>query len=350
MPMMWRMPDDADRFRSALVAAAKWRMACAVVAGAGLTLGFFQDTYLGYQEGAPPAAVCGQSAVLGVAIAIVFLWSLRCLGEAREGEGALTAMAAHRLWGRAAGGDAVGLLPWGVLVCASFHRFGARPPLWAIAVVLGLVACLLVHLVLLPGRLFRALEGWKPTEPEAAYGAPPSDAVRMALGRAARWRLVGALLGLAAPVLPWLYGEALANLGPHTDPESASRSGMVPGWGLLAGRGTQAATVFAWLLLSGVLVMLCVSWWEARRASWPIAIRLLRARVFGAWVLSLVPCVPALVLWLGALVMFAQARPFLAGAWTSVLGLALCVVWTVLLPPLMLRRAAAARVNECVHE
>lgn len=348
--MMGFMSEEPDRFRGALARAAKWKIGSAILAGAGLTVGFFQDTYLGYQEGAPPAAVCGQSAVLGVAIAIVFLWSLRCLGELREDDAPLTAMAAHRLWGRAAGGDAVGLLPWGVLVCASFHRFGARPPYWAIAVVTGLAGCLAVHLLLLPRRLFRALTGWQPTEPESTHGASASDPVRKALGRVAAWRVGGALLGLCSLGLPWVYGEALANLGPHSDPESASRSGTISGLGLLADKGSQFATVFAWLLLSGVLVMLCVSWWELRRARWPVAIRLLRARVLGAWVLSLVPCIPALVLWLGALVMFAQARPFLAGAWMSLLGLALCAAWTVLATPLLLRRAAAERADECAHD
>ena len=348
--MMWRMPEETDRFRSPLARAAKWKIGCAVLAGVGLAVGFLQDTYLGYPEGAPPAAVCGQSAVLGVAIAIVFLWSLRCLGELREDDAPLTAMAAHRLWGRAAGGDAIGLLPWGVLVCASFHRFGARPPYWAIAAVTGLVGCLAVHLLLLPGRLFRALKGWQPTEPEATHGAPATDPVRMALGRAARWRLCGAVIGLLSLHQPWVYAETLPGLSPYPEPEVASRTGRLEGWELLAGRGSQAATVFAWLLLSGVLVMLCVGWWEMRRARWPIAIRLLRGRVLGAWVLSLVPCIPALVLWLGALVMIAQARPFLAGAWMSVLGFALCAVWTALAPPLLLRRAAAARAEECAHD
>lgn len=348
--MMGPMPEETDRSRGALVRAAKWKIACAILAGVGLAIGFFRDTYLGYPEGAPPAAVCGQSAVLGVAIAIVFLWSLRCLGELREDDAPLTAMAAHRLWGRAAGGDAIGLLPWGVLVCASFHRFGARPPVWAITVVTGLAGCLAVHLVLLPRRLFRALQGWQPTEPESTHGAPSTDPVRMALGRAARWRLCGAVVGLLALALPWIYSETLHRLDPYPEAILASRSGPLEGWRMLVGQGTQAATVYSWLLLSGVLVTLCVSWWEMRRARWPVAIRLLRARVLGAWVLSLVPCVPALVLWLGALVMFAQARPFLAGAWISVLGFALCAVWTVLAPPLLLRRAAAARAEECAHD
>ncbi|GEM_PF-6948844 len=345
--MMWRMSEEVDRFRSALVSAARWKMGGAIVAGVGLAVGFFQDTYLGYQEGAPPAAVCGQSVVLGVSIAIVFLWSLRCLAEARDGEVALTAMAAHRLWGRAAGGDAIGLLPWGVLACASFHRFGAKPPLWAITVVTGLAGCVAVHLLLLPRRLFRALEGWKPTEPEAIYGAPASDPIRIALGRVALWRLLGALLGLAAIALPWLYAEVLPLLGPQTEPVATPATGPLAGWQLLAGKGTQAATVFAWLLLSGVLVMLCVSWWEVRRARWPVAIRLLRARVFGAWVLSLIPCIPALVLWLGALLMFAQAGPFLLGAWVSFAGFLVCAAATVLLPPVLLRGASRVRAVEC---
>lgn len=341
------MPEDSLRFRSPLARAAKWKMTAAVLAGGGLAYGVLVDPYLGFPQGAPAGVVCAQSAVLGLSIAIVFAWSLRSLAEARAGEGPLTAMAAHRLWGRAAGGDAVGLLPWGVLVCASFHRFGPSLPTWAIPVLAGLVLCLVVHLVLLPRLLERDLEGWTPTEVESSYGAPASDGVRRALARVAAWRLLGALVGLGALALPWVHGEALPNMGPLAEHVTIPGSGPFAGWHLLAGQGTRAASVFAWLHLAGLLVLLSVSWWEMRRSRWPLAVRLLGGRVFGAWAVSLVPTLPALVLWIGSLAMFAQARPFLAGAWLSLAGMTISTCATIVLPPLLLRRAVRRRIEAC---
>lgn len=267
---------------------------------------------------------------------IVSLRRLRALQERP-----LSTVGAARLWDLSANRDAVGLVPWGLFVGTGLPTSPTGDELWVTLYSLGLCGSLFVHLVIVPGLLFRHERQGAICPGECDGVAGVDEPVRRALRGVARRRLAGAALGLAAFVLPLADAGALSLSPPGTRP-SWMQVGPATGLDLLRSDEARESRT-ARLLLTGVLVFAVLGVRGEIRARWPADRALSRTRTFGAWVVPLLACTPALVLWGGALAAISLVSPPLPGAWVAFVGLVWSLLVCIAFAPLLLMRALRER-------
>ncbi len=337
------MPEQTGPFGVALVSAARWKILFVVLGVMGLT-GAMGLPALSAKGGLPASVMWGGLAAFYGFLGVILISSMRSIAEVRAaGDDGLSAMGAYRLWGRSAVVDAFGLIPYCIVCFSAFYSPVWRMDFAACLYIACAVACVGVHLFYLPLRLGHGLRHWTPSGCERDHGVPVGDPVRATLGRIATRRSWALLAGLCAFGLPWAYADRVQGIIPGMGSSPRSGEGPVSGWALLFSDRYRAGRAMAWIMLEGILLLVMISLWGWMRSRWPFALRLSNTRVFGSWILSLLPGVSALVMWGGALWGCWQARPILAGLWLSIAGFAGAFLVSLAFAPLLLMRALRER-------
>ncbi len=270
-------------------------------------------------------------------------WGVISLRRLQRPSGPLDESLAYQAWGRAALGDAVGIVPWAMWSLVGFFTTldADEPEFYGlVACGSGAVAFAVIHLLALPNALHRARIA------ASAHMEPP-DPVRggfvpLAFRHLASLRLLALVIALCSFVLPWIHD------GPHESFHKQSRpcvqsdgttrtASLV---GVLAGVMGRPGSEMAWFGAGGVLLLAALAAWELRRSRWPSRPPWSQTRVFAAWGMTLLASVLPMFAWLMLMRLpHSVGVSMLIGGWISAAAFLANALLLLAFTPICLARA-----------